>query len=218
MGPWESNPHNPMVKSLSSSAIRHTGHADLVEDKKGNWWAVFLGVQPNNGVAQLGSEDKLDIGCYTIRTPYKQEYSLHERPGYLRIWGNAYNLTQVTTPTTYLQKQVSLSAVWSTSLEFYPDNSSTTESGVVLWLSEASHQVIGVRQCDDELGIAASLRELLQAQGTNNTQVETSFGAPATGPVRLYIRAEPTQYTLQYCLDEGKTIKNATSFSNSLLA
>lgn len=54
MGPWESNPHNPMVKNPSSSAIRHTGHADLVEDEKGNWWAVFLGVRPNNGVAQLG--------------------------------------------------------------------------------------------------------------------------------------------------------------------
>ncbi len=87
------------------------------------------------------SKDELEIGWYSIRTPYKQEYSLHERPGYLRIWGNAYNLTQVATPTVYLQKQVSLSTVWSTSLEFYPKGLSTTEAGVVLWISEVPHQV-----------------------------------------------------------------------------
>ncbi|KAH1593582.1 hypothetical protein KXX44_008053 [Aspergillus fumigatus] len=175
-GPWESNPHNPMMKNPSSSAIRHTGHADLVEDKKGNFGGP----------------------CFSV------------------IWGNAYNLTQVATPTVYLQKQVSLSTVWSTSLEFYPDNSSTTEAGVVFWLSEASHQVIGVRQCDDGSGNRCLITRTFT--GTNNTHVETSVGIPATGPVRLYIRAEPTQYTLQYSLDEGKTIKNATSFSNSLLA
>ncbi|KAL4887826.1 glycosyl hydrolase [Aspergillus ambiguus] len=234
LGPWELNPHNPMIKNPSSSAIRRTGHADLVEDTHGNWWAVFLGVRLNNGVSQLGREtyltpvkwedgwpifnngepvnitqpglynlsrprswadnfdfkkshDKLDIGWYSIRTPYKKEYSLHERPGYLRIWGNAYNLTQVATPTVYLRKQVSLSTVWSTSLEFYPDKSSTTEAGAVLWISEASHQ-------------------------------ETSMRIPSSGAVRLYIRAEPTVYTLQYSVDNGKTITNATSFSNPILA
>ncbi|OJJ55354.1 hypothetical protein ASPSYDRAFT_34285 [Aspergillus sydowii CBS 593.65] len=234
LGPWESNPHNSMLMNPASSAIRHTGHADLVEDKHGNWWAVFLGVRLRNGVSQLcretyltpvtwedgwpvfnngepvnntqpglynlslprswvddfgyknESKDELEIGWYSIRTPYKQEYSLHERPGYLRIWGNAYNLTQVATPTVYLQKQVSLSTVWSTSLEFYPKGLSTTEAGVVLWISEVPHQ-------------------------------ETSVTIPSSGAVRLYIRAEPTQYTLQYSVDNGKTITNTTSFSNSIL-
>lgn len=40
---------------------------------------------------------------------------------------------------------------------------------------------------------------------------------PSSGAVRLYIRAEPTQYTLQYSVDNGKTITNTTSFSNSIL-
>jgi beta-xylosidase len=26
--------------------VQNTGHADLVEDAKGNWWAVLLGVRP----------------------------------------------------------------------------------------------------------------------------------------------------------------------------
>ena len=54
MGSWEYNPHDPMVKNPSTSAVRHTRHADIVEDTQGNWWAVFLGVRFNNKTAQLG--------------------------------------------------------------------------------------------------------------------------------------------------------------------
>lgn len=53
-GPWEENPNDPLIMNPSTADIRHTGHADLVEDTDGNWWAVFLGVRLINDVAQLG--------------------------------------------------------------------------------------------------------------------------------------------------------------------
>ena len=43
-GPFESCPHNPIITHRSlMNDIQATGHADLVEDHHGNWWAVFLG-------------------------------------------------------------------------------------------------------------------------------------------------------------------------------
>lgn len=72
LGPWESNPHNSMLMNPASSAIRHTGHADLVEDKHGNWWAVFLGVRLRNGVSQLCKEVDFTL-CQNIKSKQKRK-------------------------------------------------------------------------------------------------------------------------------------------------
>jgi len=51
-GAYEPCPHNPILSHCQncddplSSAIQATGHADLVEDKNGNWWMVCLGIRP----------------------------------------------------------------------------------------------------------------------------------------------------------------------------
>lgn len=47
-GPYEICPHNPILTHRSyDSPIQATGHADLIEDHRGNWWMVFLAVRPN---------------------------------------------------------------------------------------------------------------------------------------------------------------------------
>lgn len=50
-GPFKPCNINPILTQRSLSPDRHNavtcaGHADLVEDIEGNWWAVFLGVRP----------------------------------------------------------------------------------------------------------------------------------------------------------------------------
>lgn len=46
-GPYEGCPHNPILTNRSTELpIKATGHADLVEDQNGNWWAVCLGIRP----------------------------------------------------------------------------------------------------------------------------------------------------------------------------
>ena len=96
-----------------------------------------------------GSHD-LSIGWYTVRTPYKTQYSLSARPGYLRIYGNFINLTEVASPALYLRKQTDFNATWSTSLEYYPSEQDVGEAGTVLWLTEEYNQAIGVRRCDTD--------------------------------------------------------------------
>lgn len=47
-GPFEACTHNPVLshRDDNTSPIQCTGHADLIEDKNGNWWMVALGVRP----------------------------------------------------------------------------------------------------------------------------------------------------------------------------
>ncbi len=52
MGPWEECPDNPILTQRTGldknrkDPVSSAGHADLVEDGKGNWWAVFLACRP----------------------------------------------------------------------------------------------------------------------------------------------------------------------------
>ena len=52
MGPWEENPNNPILTQrtgldpIRKDPVSSAGHADIVEDGKGNWWAVFLACRP----------------------------------------------------------------------------------------------------------------------------------------------------------------------------
>ncbi len=46
-GPYEECPWNPVLtNSRTGLPIKAVGHADLVEDNNGNWWAVCLGNRP----------------------------------------------------------------------------------------------------------------------------------------------------------------------------
>jgi beta-xylosidase len=46
-GPWELGKKNPLWRNGTEDEVQNTGHADFVEDEKGNWWAVLLGVRPS---------------------------------------------------------------------------------------------------------------------------------------------------------------------------
>ncbi len=47
LGPYESCPHNPVLTNIGQCLpIKAAGHADLVEDSTGSWWAVCLGNRP----------------------------------------------------------------------------------------------------------------------------------------------------------------------------
>ncbi len=58
-GPYESCPHNPILthRPQKRRLIQATGHADLIQDNAGNWWAVFLGYrQTHQFFHHLGRE------------------------------------------------------------------------------------------------------------------------------------------------------------------
>ncbi|KAL2824370.1 glycosyl hydrolase [Aspergillus cavernicola] len=65
-GPWEVGPGNPLWKNGVQDEIQNTGHADLVEDGEGRWWAVFLGVRP---VRKGGKWEESVFGRETFLVP-----------------------------------------------------------------------------------------------------------------------------------------------------
>lgn len=63
-GPFEPCPGNPILSHAGkSSPIQSTGHADLVADQHGRWWAVFLGTRP------LGYPPMHHLGRETFLAP-----------------------------------------------------------------------------------------------------------------------------------------------------
>ncbi len=55
MGPWEEFGGNPILTQRTGldpnrqDIVTSAGHADIVQTKKGDWWAVFLGCRPYEG-------------------------------------------------------------------------------------------------------------------------------------------------------------------------
>ncbi len=48
-GPYEAYEKNPVLTNRSlNTQIKAVGHADLVQDQHGYWWAVCLGIRPNS--------------------------------------------------------------------------------------------------------------------------------------------------------------------------
>lgn len=77
-------------------------------------------------------------------TPLKQSYSLTERPGYLRLWGNCYDLSSPEAPAMLLRKQTSYFQTFEVTMEFNAQRLGC-EAGLVLWWSQFSYATIGVR-------------------------------------------------------------------------
>ncbi|KAL2212460.1 hypothetical protein CC79DRAFT_421158 [Sarocladium strictum] len=64
-GPYEGNPSNPILTARGTDeAVQHTGHCDIFEDGKGQWWGVCLGVRK-------GSNGRLVMGRESFITPGK---------------------------------------------------------------------------------------------------------------------------------------------------
>lgn len=65
-GPYEPCPHNPVLTNIGTSLpIKAVGHADLIDDPAGNWWAVCLGNRP------LGYPFRHNLGRETMLVPVR---------------------------------------------------------------------------------------------------------------------------------------------------
>lgn len=90
-GPYKNYEKNPILSSRSLGLpIMATGHADLVEDKNKNWWAVCLGVRP------ISYPPKYNLGRETFLVPVK--WTLDGWP----VLGN-HGVVEVTVHTDLLE-------------------------------------------------------------------------------------------------------------------
>jgi alpha-N-arabinofuranosidase len=68
-GPYENCPRNPVLshRKLHRYPIQATGHGDLFEDGRGNWWMVCLGIRI------LDTQELHNLGRETFLVPVKWE-------------------------------------------------------------------------------------------------------------------------------------------------
>jgi beta-xylosidase len=89
------------------------------------------------------TNDTLGMTYLFQRTVLKKFLSLTERPGYLRIKGNAYIIGDRDNPALVLRKQASYNETFETELEFSP-TSNLTEAGITAMANDLLHGEIGI--------------------------------------------------------------------------
>ncbi|KAJ5775010.1 Concanavalin A-like lectin/glucanase subgroup [Penicillium nucicola] len=59
-GPYTSYENNPLYTAHNTTNyVQNTGHGDIFQDKRGQWWAVLLGVRKKQGRSIMGRESFL---------------------------------------------------------------------------------------------------------------------------------------------------------------
>lgn len=162
-----------------------------------------------------------------IDTPIKQSYSLTDRPGYLRIYGNCYDLSSPEAPAMLLRKQTAYDQTFETTMTFDPSRTGC-EAGIVLWWNQYSYATIGMTRlelpggerapmviCRSPSGQAGVMSVSKQpdpsrpcASRSSRQQTEYPFLSPrnplsgmetplSQGPVRLTLRCSGATYNLE---------------------
>lgn len=131
--------------------------------------------------------EKLRLGWIFVRNPDEKNYSLTERPGWLRLRGSPKTLYDVASPTFVGRRQTALSCRASVSLAFEPRNANE-EAGLVLRGNERNHIAVGVR-------LQEGRRQVFLRRMLDGNVVEPIATATAPeGEIVLSVNASPLSY------------------------
>ncbi len=144
-----------------------------------------------------------------VRNPVEQNYSLTERPGWLRLHGSAVTLNDQDTPTFVGRRQTDLDCLASTKLDFQPQHTNE-EAGLTLRGNDRNHfdAVVTFRDSKREVG----LRKILD--GHSSEPVEFHEAGP--GEIILSIKAAPLGYEFFFTGADGKEMSLGTARTRDL--
>ncbi|WP_291529170.1 glycoside hydrolase family 43 protein [Bacteroides sp. UBA939] len=244
-GPYEPSPINPVLSNMSvpQHPFHAIGHADFVQLKDGSWWAVCLGIRPQNGKFQhLGREtflapitwnangwpkvgtdgivreefprpnlpvhawekdpvrddfdgNTLNLYWNFLRNPYAKDWSLTEKPGYLRLKGSELNFSQNDSPAFIGRRQTAFDITASAKVNFTPvaDNE---EAGLVVRADDKNHYDLFITRYDGKKVVM--LRKYLQ-----DKVAEVNYKEIPDGDIVLRITATTSEYKF-WVQKEGK--------------
>ncbi|HEX4350634.1 MAG TPA: glycoside hydrolase family 43 protein [Verrucomicrobiae bacterium] len=132
--------------------------------------------------------------CY-VRNPVEQNYSLSERPGWLRLHGSAVTLNDEDAPTFVGRRQTDLNCRAAARLDFQPQYTNE-EAGLTLRGNEKNHCDIVVALVDGKRQVG--LRKILDGQLSE----PVSFHEIPAGEVVLSVQASPLSYEF-FCQAAG---------------
>lgn len=141
-----------------------------------------------------------------LRAPDENDFSLSERPGYLRLKGSAVTMNDHDSPAFVGRRQTDLTFHASASLTFAPQ-SENEEAGLVLRGNDKYHYEIGIRMKDGHRRVF--FRKTLDGKVTETIQP----GDIEKSEVVLSVAAEPLSYRFSYqqAQQSDKSLGEATT-------
>lgn len=137
----------------------------------------------------------LDWQWNYLRNPVASEYSLTERPGFLRLYGSQANMNSQDSPAFVGRRQEDFDCVVSTQVEFKPQGENE-EAGLVVRGNDRHHYDIAVTLKDGK-------RQVLFRKIFKGELVEpVKYTEIQDGPVILTVKAAPLAYEF-FCQSKG---------------
>jgi xylan 1,4-beta-xylosidase len=144
-----------------------------------------------------------------LRNPVESDYSLTERPGYLRLYGTDVNMSDQNSPTFVGRRQTDFNCVASTLLEFDP-NSENEEAGLVARQDDRHHYEIAVT-------LKNGKRQVLLRKTVGGKLIEPiKYVDIGLGPVTLSIKASPLSYEFSCQAADGSRRVLGTALTKDL--
>jgi xylan 1,4-beta-xylosidase len=122
-----------------------------------------------------------------VRNPARGSVSLHERPGYLRLWGNPASLSDLASPALVCRRQQHLELTARTRLSFNPQRTNE-QAGICVRANEQFHLALLVGRRNDG---ARELRLVRTLNGRTTTLGRVKLGR---GAVTLNVHATADAY------------------------
>jgi xylan 1,4-beta-xylosidase len=125
-----------------------------------------------------------------LRNPYAEDWSLTERPGWLRLYGSSRTLDSLDSPAFVGRRQQHFQVSVRTLLEFRPEQEGH-EAGLTVLMNEQHHYEIAVTLEHGERCVIVRRRIGDLVAIVTRTVIEE-------GPIELEIRAESDSYSFLY--------------------
>lgn len=138
-------------------------------------------------------ERELRVAWRYIRNPTEENYSLRERPGFLRLLGAGTSMNDVGSPTLVVRPQISLRTRVATELHFEQPKSGD-QAGLVVRGNEENHYQLLVEGMGGSGERAVVLRTRIGGES-----VKVARHALNPGPVTLIVQGERSHYSFSFC-------------------
>jgi alpha-N-arabinofuranosidase len=151
--------------------------------------------------------ETLGLAWSYIRNPEMLNYSLAERPGWLRLKGTTVTLDDEASPTAIFRRQQHFDCTATALLDFDPEEGE--EAGLVVLANAGHHYEVALTHKGG--------RKVIVRRRIGDLVAVVAEESVPEGPVRLQIRAEKLKYHLGYALGDGQ-IKEIAEGSTNYLA
>jgi len=144
-----------------------------------------------------------------LRNPHEQDYSLTNRPGWLRLSGAAATLNEKDSPTFVARRQTDLTCRVATKLSFEPERTNE-EAGLVLRGNDNNHCEVGVT-------LKEGKRQVFLRRVLDGKVVEPIiFAELPKGEAILSLKPQPLSYEFFYQAAAGKEVSLGTTRTREL--